>query len=167
MSIENVKKLELGMDMSCNCEKFIDKRETLTSVRIQQLIDRGIDLEEEAMQSGDIDVLERAVDYFFDEENDEALMCGICESLENDVFQHLTYDQILCVLKTKMSKLIETNVIRAKHFAGACISHGFVKELNEILLAVEDKHLRNKLILEIDKWIGDDYPEEVAILKQK
>ena len=118
MSIENVKKLELGMDMSCNCEKFIDKRETLTSVRIQQLIDRGIDLEEEAMQSGDIDVLERAFDYFFDEENDEALMCGGCESLENDIFQYFTYDQILCVLKTKMSKLIETNVIRAKHFAG-------------------------------------------------
>ena len=117
MSMENVKKLELGINKAAFGEGL---NENASSEDMQILIDDGMNLVEEAMQSGDIDVLERAVDYFFDEENDEALMCGICESLENDVFQHFTYDQILCVLKTKMSKLIETNVIRAKHFAGAC-----------------------------------------------
>lgn len=165
MSIENVKKLELGMDMSCNCEKYIAS-ENLSDEIIQQLIDKGGKLEEEAMSSGDEDVLERAFDYFLEEENDIALNNGGCESLENEIFQYFTFEQIAGVLNHKLSKLIELNISRAKHFAGACISHGYLEEFRDVLKAVSSKKLKNSLIEECDKWIGEDYPDEIAILRK-
>ena len=57
------------------------------------------------MQSGDIDVLEKAVDYFFEESTDNGLGNGVCESLESDIFQYFEWDQILLVLEEKYAKI--------------------------------------------------------------
>ena len=169
MSIENVKKLELGIDMSCNCEKYFSKENISKEeeqILIDSLIKKGGILEEEAMSSGDTDVLDRAFDYFFEEENDIALMSGGCESLESEIFQYFSMDQILLVLKEKLEKLIIFNVDRAKHFAGACISQGYFENFRNIFNNLNSIEARMLLFKECNKWIGEDYPQEIEILKQ-
>ncbi len=165
MSIENVKKLELGIDKMCNCEKYIFS-DNITRKMMQPVIDEGSDLEEEAMQSGDIDVLERAIDYFFEESVDNGLGNGICESLESDIFQYFEWNQILLVLEEKLEKLIVFNIDRAKHFAGACFSQGYFEEFRNIFNKITSVDKKNLLLNECNRWIGKDYPKEIEALRK-
>ena len=107
MSIENIRKLERGMDMSCNCEKYVATEEELTSERVQRLINEGLALEEEAMKTGDIDVLGRAFDYFLEEEDDIALSNGGCERLETDIWDNFSEEQIIRVFGEKFDDLLK------------------------------------------------------------
>lgn len=159
MSTENVKKLELGMDMSCNCEKYVTKKDELTNERIQQLINAGLALEEEAMQSGDIDVLERSFDYFFEEEEDIALSNGGCERLETDIFQYFGWDQIFEILKKKISKLVEYNFDRAINFACSCD----IEDIKELIQEIPSSKVKGFLI-ELKDSCREDLSEDVKIL---
>lgn len=126
MSSDNVKKLQLGISKAAFGEGI---PENASDEELQQLIDEGMKLEEEALKSGDIDVLTRAFDYFLEESVDNGLGNGVCESLENDIFRYYQMDQIINVLKSKLSRLIELNIERAAHFVGACD----IEEVKELI----------------------------------
>lgn len=159
MSIENVRKLERGIDMSCNCEKYVATEEELTSERVQKLINEGLALEEEAMQSGDIDVLERAFDYFLEEEDDIALSNGGCERLETDIFQYFEWDQIFGILKKKISKLVELNPFRAINFACSCD----IEDLKELIQEIPSSKVKG-FLTELKDSCREDLSEDVKIL---
>ncbi len=133
---------------------------------MQPVIDEGSDLEEEAMQSGDIDVLKRAFDYFLEESVDNGLGNGVCESLEGDIYQYFEWDQILSALEEKLEKLIVFNIDRAKHFAGACFSQGHFEEFRNIFNKIDSISKKELLLNECNKWIGEDYPREIEILRK-
>ncbi len=165
MSMENVKKLELGMDMSGNCEKYVTKKGELTRERVQQLINEGLALEEEAMQSGDIDVLERAFDYFLKEEDDIALSNGGCETLMDDIFRYFTMDQVLSVMCKRLDKLIKFNLSRAVQFVGACLNTGNFEEVRNIFNTTKSSKSKGFLD-EFEDWYKEDYPKEIEILRK-
>ena len=165
MSIENVKKLELGMDMSCNCEKYVKSKEELTNERVQQLINEGAGLEEEAMQSGDIDVLERAFDYFLEEEDDVALSNGGCESLMSDIWRYYSVDQIIKALSLKFEQLLDMNIMRSVQFFGYCMNAGHFKEMRKIFNTTKSSKSK-EFLDEFDDWYKEDYPKEIEILQK-
>jgi NDP-sugar pyrophosphorylase family protein len=164
MSIENVKKLELAMEKSCNCDKFLPI-DQLTEDNVQRLIDEGMRLEKEAFATKDMDVLHRAFDYFMEEKDDDALMNGGCETLESEIFQNFSMEQIIEALHKKFSALVANNEMRAEHFAGACISHGYLKEFREIFNSTHTPSY-NDFLSELEDWIGEDYPKEISILRE-
>lgn len=126
MSTENVKKLELGIKKAAFGEGM---SENASNEELQILVNEGMDLVEKAISSGEMDVLERAFDYFLEESPDNGLGNGVCESLESEIFQYFSWDQIFNVLKLKLSKLIELNIDRAIGFACACD----IKEVEELM----------------------------------
>ncbi len=159
MSIENVRKLERGIDMSCNCEKYVATEEELTSEQVQKLINEGLALEEEAMQSGDIDVLERAFDYFLEEEDDIALSNGGCERLETDIFQYFEWDQIFGILKEKISKLIELNPFRAMNFVSSCD----IEDLKELIQEIPSSKVK-EFLTKLKDSCREDLSEDIKLL---
>lgn len=116
MSISNVKKLEIGMELSCHFDSLFPKKD-LTEKNIQEFINVGGLLEEAALASGDSDVLEKAFDYFLEEDNDAALMNGGCESLEGEIEANFSVEQLLEVLYKKFGALLSKNMLRSIHFA--------------------------------------------------
>ncbi len=75
-------------------------------------------------------------------------------------------DQILTVLEEKLENLIVFNVDRAKHFAGACINEGYFEEFRNIFNNITSVDKKQLLFNECNKWIGKDYPKEIAILRK-
>lgn len=116
MSISNVKKLEIGMELSCHFDSLFPKKD-LTEKNIQEFINVGGLLEEAALASGELDVLERSFDYFLEEDNDAALMNGGCESLEGEIEANFSVEQLLEVLYKKFENLLSKNMRRSIHFA--------------------------------------------------
>ncbi len=156
MSIENVEKLELGIGKAAFGEGL---SEDATRDEMQQAIDEGMALEEEAMQSGDIDVLKRAFDYFLEESVDNGLGNGVCESLENDIYQYFKWDQIFEILKKKISKLVEYNFDRAINFACSCDIEG----IKELIQEIPTSKVKGFLI-ELKDSCREDLSEDVKIL---
>ena len=105
MSIENIKKLELGIDKICHHEKKYLPMTEATREMMQPLIDEGLRLKEEAIKSGEMDILSRTFDYFLEETPDNGLGNGVCESLERAIFEYFSWEQIFLVLKIKFIKL--------------------------------------------------------------
>lgn len=164
MSIENVKKLELGMDKSCNCEKFVPA-EQLTPEIEQQLINEGIRLEEEAFATKDVDVLNRAIDYFLEEPNNIGLENGGCESLLNDIFNNFTVEQIIEVLYKKFDILLEKNESRAEDFFISLINTGYFEGFRDIFNKTRSSKSES-FLKSFAKYYAEDYPEEIAILRE-
>ncbi len=159
MSTENVKKLELGINMSCGLKEF-EKIDNLSEV--QKLLTDGCTLEDEAMQSGDVDVLERAFDYFLEESADNGLGNGGCESLESEIFQYFSWDQIFKILKLKLSKLIELNIDRALNFACACN----IKEIEELACTLPLAEA-NAFLVELKNSCREDLADQIKNLQKE
>lgn len=160
MSVENVKRFELGIALLCNEGKLIPDNKITREIR-KKIIEVAILLEETALEHKDTDVLERAFDYFLKEEKDAALANGICETLENDIFQYFTWEQIFKVLKRKFKKLSKVNITRAVHFAGSC-SIEYVKELVNTLLPSKKK----EFLLELQGRCCEELAEDIkGVLK--
>lgn len=162
MSIENVKKLELGMDKSCNCEKFVPA-EQLTPEIVQQLINEGIRLEEEAFATKDIDVLNRAFDYFLEESDDNGLGNGVCETLINDIFNNFSVEQIIPVLYKKLNQLVELNMDKAVYMVGCCFDD--IQELKKLVETLPPQKA-DELLERLENWYNEPFSNEVTILRK-
>ena len=128
-----------------------------------ELFDRASEDLDKVITTRDEDILPSLIDLFMISNLDYT---GVCESLENGIFQYFSMPQILSVLKEKLEKLIMFNIDRAKHFAGACINEGYFEEFRDIfnnIISIDQKKI---LFNECNKWIGKDYPKEMAILRK-
>ena len=157
MSIENIKKIE---EIRLNFEKALKEEDDEVG---NELFDQSVEDLENIIKTRDKDILPALFDLFTLPDLDYT---GICESLENMIFQYFSPDQILETLNHKLSDLIEFNSDRAKHFAGAFINHKYLEKFRNVLSEVRSIQLKNKLIEECYHWIGKDYPVEIAILKK-
>lgn len=162
MSIENVKKLELGIRKAVFCDGIYD---IFSRSERQMLIDEGMDLEEEALKSGDDDVLDRAFEYFLEESVDNGLGNGVCETMEGEIWQYFTPEQILRVFEVKIKDLIDKNMTRCEHFIGGLIAHGCFEEVRTVFHTLDVEYM-NELLINLDDWIGDEFPNEIALLRE-
>ena len=159
MSTENVKKLELGIDKIYNCEKYLSA-ESITREMMQPLIDEGIDLVEKTISSGEMDVLNRAFD-FFNEEYEN----GICETLMSFIWQYYSINQIMDVLNHKFNQLINNNLMRSVQFFGYCLNAGRFDDMRRLFNTVQAER-STEFLEEFIDWYEEDYPQEIEILKQ-
>ena len=111
------------------------------------------------MQSGDVDVLERAFDYFFEESVDNGLGNGVCESLENDIYQYFEWDRIFEILKKKMSKLVELNSFRAINFACSCD----IEDIKELIKEIPSSKVK-EFLAELRDICREDLSEDIKLL---
>ena len=162
MSTENVKKLEIGINKAAFGEGL---SENANRDEMQLAIDEGMALEEEAMRSGDIDVLERAFDYFLEESPDNGLGNGVCETLMDDIFRYFTMDQVLNAIYNRLDKLIKFNISRAVQFVGAGLNTRNFEKVRKIFNTTKSSKSK-EFLDEFEDWYKEDYPKEIEILRK-
>jgi hypothetical protein len=74
-------------------------------------------------------------------------------------------ENIFDALQEKFSSLVTNNEMRAEHFAGACISQVYFEEFRDIFNSTHTS-LYYQFLRELTNWIGEDYPKEIAILRE-
>lgn len=164
MSVKNVKKLELGIELSCHFDRLISKEKT-TEKNIQEFINVGGFLEEEALASGDFDVLERVLDYFLEEYSDAALMNGGCESLDNDIWMYFSSEQITKAFEIKYNQLLDKNMLRASTIAIGIVNTGNFEGLRRIFNY--NKHVNSEeLVVDLEKWVDEEYEGQIKLLRE-
>lgn len=160
--MENVKKLELGIRKAA----FGDGVSEISSRQERQMIiDEGMDLEEEALMSGDDDVLDRAFEYFLEESVDNGLGNGVCETMEGEIWQYFTPEQILIVFEKKYRQLVEQNMSRACNTAIALVNTGYFNEFRRIF---NQQKVKNSeiLVADLEKFVDDEFKKEISLLRE-
>jgi hypothetical protein len=126
----------------------------------EKMFDDGYNLMKELVITKDINVLSGLFD-LFTEENEN----GICESLQSQVYQHYTMEKVISALYEKFSTLIVNNEMRAVQFAGACLNTSNFEKFRDIFNQSKSDNSES-FLHEFTEWYGEDYPEEIAVLRE-
>lgn len=125
MSSENTEKLE---EVALCFTRALEEKDDEVG---EKLFDMTADKMSELVATGDKDILPGLIELFWLPNLEDT---GICETLENEIFQHFQWKQIFDVLKQKLNGLIEHNINRAVHFAGACDIYEIKELMSELPL---------------------------------
>ncbi|MDR1457278.1 MAG: hypothetical protein LBI47_00260 [Puniceicoccales bacterium] len=155
MAKKNVKRLMLAIEKLCHWDKALSDDEN------QRIVDGGFVLLEEVATTKDSDVLCEMFDVFNNEDKDDALANGVCETLENEIYRHFDFSQIMNVLYQKFGSLIENNILRARNISCACINVGKFEDFRKMFNLVRSKD--SALLLDKIKY-KDKYNKEIVIL---
>lgn len=146
------------------CKKLLFDSQTIgPSEEAEKMFDEGYALMQELIQTRDTNVLSALMELFYSK--DIEINTGICETLESEIFQNYTMEQVIEALYKKFPELVANNEMRAEHFAGACISRGYFEEFRNVFNSTHTFHYEN-FFAELSEWIGEDYPEEISILRK-
>ena len=159
MSIDNVKRLENAMNKLCHWDKRMSDEDN------QKIVNEGGRLLDEVSAENDVDVLGRMFDFLIIEKQDDVLMCGIGETLENGIFNNFTMEQIIEVLYKKFSMLIINNTMRAEAFAEACFNTGNFDNFRDIFNKTKSSKSA-EFLDEFEETYGKDFPKEIAVLRE-
>jgi hypothetical protein len=149
------KKLELTKKL------LHDSQNVGPSEEAEKMFDDGHALMEELVQTKDTEVLCELMDLF----NEELDLTGVCETLESEIFQNFTMEQIIEVLYKKLFTLVANNEMRAVGFAGACLNTGYFRDFRNIFNSAKSPNSED-FLNEFEKWYDEDYPKEIAILRE-
>lgn len=157
MKQEYMKKLKLA-------KKLLVWDTTLPNDVLDSNVDKGCDLLEELVTIQDTDVLVGLLDFFTDENEDYG---GVCERLDNDIWDNYEPSQIIDALrKDKFKYLLNNDLLRACTMAIAIINTGHGEELREIFNAQRsDKSA--KFVEDLYSWGKyGNYEEYAALLRE-
>lgn len=140
---------------------LLDSQRVGPSEKAEKVFDEGYVLMNYLIQTKNTDVLCELFDLFGEELRDT----GIGETLESEIFQNFTMEQIIGVLYKKFSSLIVNNETRAMHFAEAFLNTDNFDKFRDIFNSAKSSSSETFLNRFL-KWYGEDYPEEIAILRE-
>lgn len=153
MKKEYKEKLELS-------KKLLHDSLKIRSPEGESMFWKGHNLMEELVITKSADVLCGLFD-LFTEENEN----GVCETLENQIFQNFTMEQIIEALYKKFPILLINNKMRAEAFAEACMNTNNFDKFRDIFNKAKSSESR----VFIDKFresYGKDFSEEISILME-
>lgn len=154
MKQEYKDKLELAKKL-LHDSQHIEPNETA-----RKIFWEGHSLMEELVKIPDTEVLCGLFD-LFTEENEN----GVCETLEGEIFDSFTMEQIIEALHKKFPQLITNNRMRAEAFMEACLNTGNFNNFKNIFNNTKASKSR-QLLDEFEANYGEGHQEEISILRK-
>lgn len=102
----------------------------LSDEELDEKFDLGFDMMEEIARSKDVESLPDLLE-LFTARNEE--FGGVCERLENDIYENFTMEQIVYAIGKKFEYLIENNLDRLAGITIAVVNTGYFEMLRELL----------------------------------
>lgn len=120
---------------------------------------QGHAMMEDLVKSKDTGILIELIDLFTDENEN-----GVCENLINSIWKYYSIDQILYALNIKFNWLVNNNMMRSVQFFGYCLNAGYFNDMRKLFNNVRSEKSA-KFLEEFIEWYKEDYPQEIAILR--
>ena len=158
MTQEYEEKLKLAIGKLCHWDKALSDDEN------QRIVDEGFYLLKEVAATKDNDVLYEMFDVFNDEDQDDALANGVCETLENEIYRNFDLDQIISVLYKKFDSLIASNVDRAVYFSESILSARLFEDFRKMFNTVKAK--KSSEFLDRFHRCYPEFEENIFILRR-
>jgi hypothetical protein len=97
--------------------------------------------------------------------NEELELTGVCESLQSQIYQYHTIEQIIEALNRRFLTLIANNKMRTVLFAEVCLNTSNFDKFRDIFNDAKSPD-SEKFLEEFSDWYGEDYSKEISILRE-
>ena len=155
MKQEYIDKIKLSWDM-------LNYKDDLSIEENEKCFDIAYDTLNELIKTKDSEVLEYLLEFFCEDHEDYG---GICEHLKSQIGANFTLDQLLNALYKKFDYLIENDIEMAYEMSSWFLYYKRFEDFRQMFNTVKSKQ-SEIFINRLDKWCGDDFPNEIAILRE-
>ena len=145
-------------------KKLLVWNTNLPSDELDANVDKGCDLLDELVTIKDVDVLTELLEFFTDANEDYG---GVCETLDNDIWDNYEPTQIVEALKqNKFKYLLDNDLLRACTMAIALINTGYGNELRELFNKQRSENSK-KFLDDLTNWgCKGNYENYTSILRE-
>ena len=148
-------KLKLAWDM-------LDYKDELSVEENEKCFDIAYDTLNELVATKNSEILVSLLEFFCEEHEDYG---GICEHLKTQIGANFSLEQLLHALYEKFDYLVKHD-IEISYEMSSCILYSNMFDAFRTMFNSVRSNRSDEFLEKLDNWCGDDFPEEIAILKQ-
>ncbi len=148
-------KINLAWDM-------LDYKDELSIEENEKCFDVAYDNLNELVETKDQEVLESLLEFFCEDHEDYG---GICEHLKSQIDYNFTLDQLMQAFYKKFDYLVKNDLEMAYEMSSWFLYSNMFNEFREMFNTVKSAD-SNVFIDRLDKWCGDEFPEEIVLLRE-
>ncbi len=117
---------------------------------------------DELSETRDSEILEKLLE-FFNKENE--MYGGFCENLKSQICINFTLDQLMQAFYKKFDYLVKNDLEMSYEMSSWFLYSDMFNEFREMFNTVKSAD-SNVFIDRLDKWCGDEFPDEIALLRE-
>ena len=142
-------------------KKYLSWDEGLDEKTFNKYADDGFDIMRSLAKTKDVEVLSELLDLF---NKKTEWYGGVCETLDNDIWDNYSPEQIIYALKMgKFRFLLENELLRACTMSIAIINTGYWKELRKIFNEQRSEKSEN-FVKDLYRWGSEGNYKEYALI---